>query len=133
MFKGLAGFGSLLKHAQEIGGRMKGVTEELRVRRAVGSAGGGMVEIEVNGLMEVLRCTIDPQLVAQGDRELIEDLVAAAVNQAIANGKQLHAQVLKELTGDISLPGMEQALEKFLGTSLGGQDEEGPSPEEPPR
>ena len=51
-----------------------------------------MVEIEINGLLEVLRCRIDPQLIAQGDRELIEDLVAAAVNQAVAKGKQLHAE-----------------------------------------
>ncbi len=133
MFKGLAGFGSLLKHAQQLGGRMQGITEELRVRRAVGSAGGGMVEVEVNGLMEVLRCKIDPQLVEQRDRELIEDLTASAVNQAIAKGKQLHAEVLRELTGDISLPGVEQALAKFLGTPPQGEDDEATPDEEPPR
>ena len=61
-----------------------------------------MVEIEVNGLLEVLRCRIDPQLFAQGDRELIEDLVVAAVNQAIAKGKQLHADGAEsDLTGGL--------------------------------
>ena len=63
------------------------ITEEMKKRRVTGTAGGGMVEIEVNGLMEVLRCRIDPQLFAQNDRELIEDLVVAAVNQAIAQGQ----------------------------------------------
>ena len=64
----------------------------MKNRRATGTAGGGMVEIEVNGLLEVLRCRIDPQLFAQGDRELVEDLVVAAMNQAVAKGKQLHAE-----------------------------------------
>ena len=50
---------------------------------------------------------------AQGDRELIEDLVVAAVNQAMAKGKQLHAEALKELTGGLQLPGLHEALEKL--------------------
>ena len=87
MFKGIANFGALLKQAQQLGGQMGQLTEEMRKRRVTGTAGGGMVEIEVNGLMEVLRCRIDPQLFAQNDRELIEDLVVAAVNQAISKGK----------------------------------------------
>ena len=115
MFKGLVGLGSLLKQAQQISGRMQGLGEELKKRRATGSAGGGMVEIEVNGLMEVLRCHIDQELIAGGDRELIEDLVATAVNQAIAKGKQLHGEAMKELTGGLNVPGLDDALGKFLG------------------
>ena len=115
MFKGLVGLGSLLKQAQQISGRMQGLGEELKKRRATGSAGGGMVEIEVNGLMEVLRCSIDQTLIAGGDRELIEDLVATAVNQAVAKGKQLHGEAVKELTGGLNLPGLDDALGKYLG------------------
>jgi len=117
VFKELANLGALLRHAQEIGGRMQGLTEELRNRRATGSAGGGMVEIEVNGLVEVLRCRIDPKLLAQGDQELIEDLVLTAVNQAIVKAKELHAETVRALTGGIQVPGLEQAMAKFLGTS----------------
>lgn len=119
MFKGLAGLGSMLKQAQQISGRMQGLAGELKKRHATGSAGGGMVEIEVNGLMEVLRCHIDQGLVAGGDRELIEDLVATAVNQAIAKGKQLHAEAVKELTGGINVPGLDDALGKFFGQGEG--------------
>ena len=115
MFKGLVGLGSLLKQAQQISGRMQGLGEELKKRRATGSAGGGMVEIEVNGLMEVLRCHIDQELIAGGDRELIEDLVATAINQAVAKGKQLHGEAMKELTGGLNVPGLDDALGKFLG------------------
>jgi len=117
VFKGLAGLGSLLKQAQEISGRMKGLNDELRTRRASGSAGGGMVEVEVNGVLEVLKCRIDPALVDQGDRELIEDLVTTAVNQALLKGKELHAEALKSMTGGLDVPGLEEALGKMLGES----------------
>jgi len=115
VLKGLGNLGSLLKQAQQISGRMQGLSEELRTRRATASAGGGLVEVEVNGLLEVLRCRIDPQLVQQGDRELIEDLVTTAVNQALVKGKQLHGEALKSMTGDLDVPGLEEALGKFLG------------------
>ena len=121
MFKGLAGLGSLLKHAQEIGGRLQGLNEELRKKRATGSAGGGMVEVEVNGLMEVLDCRIDQSLVDQADRELLEDLMATAINQAVAKSRELHAEAMKEMTGGLEIPGMDEALNKMLG---GGQPPE---------
>ena len=119
MFKGLANLGSLLKHAQQIGGQMGQITEEMRKRRVTGAAGGGMVEIEVNGLMEVLRCRIDPQLIAGNDCELLEDLVTAAVNQAIAKGKQMHADTVRDLTGNLPLPdGFHEAMAKLTGSAV---------------
>jgi DNA-binding YbaB/EbfC family protein len=105
----------LLKHAQEIGGRLQGLNEELRKKRATGSAGGGMVEVEVNGLMEVLDCRIDQSLVDQADRELLEDLMATAVNQAVAKSRELHAEAMKSMTGGMEIPGMDEALNKMLG------------------
>ena len=117
MFKGISNLAALLKQASQISSHMGQITEAMKNRRVVGTSGGGMVEIEVNGLMEVLRCRIDPQLLAQGDGELLEDLVTAAVNQAITKGKQMHAETMKELTGGIPLPGnIQEALEKFTGT-----------------
>jgi DNA-binding YbaB/EbfC family protein len=116
MFKGISNIGSLLKHAQEIGGQMNKLPDELRTRRVVGSAGGGMVEIEANGVLEILRCKIDPSVLTGGDGEFLEDLIVAAVNQAISKGKQMHAEAVRDLTGGISLPGMNEAMEKFMGT-----------------
>ena len=112
MFKGLGNLASIMKQAQQIGGQMQQLGERLKEMRATGAAGGDMVEVEVNGALEVLRCRIDPELVAQGDRELIEDLIAAAVNQAIAKGKQLHTEAMKDLTGGLELPGLQDALAK---------------------
>ncbi len=119
MFKGISNLAALIKQASQISSHMGQITEAMKNHRVVGSSGGGMVEIEVNGLMEVLRCHIDPQLMAQGDRELLEDLVTAAVNQAIAKGKQMHADTMKELTGGIPLPiSIQEALEKFTGSEM---------------
>jgi DNA-binding YbaB/EbfC family protein len=115
MFKGIGNFASMIKQAQEIGSRMQGMADELRTRKATGAAGGGLVEIEVNGLSEVLKCRIDPSLLGQNDRELLEDLVAAAVNQAMDKAKQLHADALKGLTGNLDLPGLEEAMGKLTG------------------
>jgi DNA-binding YbaB/EbfC family protein len=116
VFKELANIGELIKHARQIGGQVGQLTEEMRKRHVTGTAGGGMVEIELNGLIEVLRCRIDPQLLAQNDRELIEDLVVAAVNQAVVKGKQMHADALRDLTGGLPLPGgFHEALAQFTG------------------
>jgi DNA-binding YbaB/EbfC family protein len=115
VFGSLGNLGTLLKQARQIEGRLAGVGDELRSQKATGTAGGGLVELEVNGLEEVLRCKIDPSLIAQGDRELIEDLVCAAANQAIAKAKQLHADAMKNLAGGFNVPGLDEALAKLSG------------------
>jgi DNA-binding YbaB/EbfC family protein len=113
LFKGLGNLASMLKQAQQISGRMQELSDELKSKRAVGTAGGDLVQVEVNGLSEVLRCRIDPSLVQQGDTELLEDLVTAAVNQALGKVKDLNAEAMKSLAGKIDLPGLEDALGKL--------------------
>jgi len=113
MLKGLSNLGSIIKQAQQLGGQMQGLGEKLKERRASGAAGGGLVEVEINGLLEILECKIDPSLVDGGDREMIEDLVAAAVNQAIVKGKQLHAEAMQEMTSGMQLPGLQEMMEKM--------------------
>lgn len=118
MFKGLgnlANIGSLLKQAQQMGGKLKQVAEELKAKRAEGTAGGGLVTIEVNGLGEVLSCRVDPSLVTSGDRELLEDLVPGAVNAAQAKAKQLHAEAMKSMTEGFDMPGLGDMLSQLSG------------------
>lgn len=122
MFGALGNLGSLLKQARQIEGRLAGVGDELRGRRAVGTAGGGLVEIEANGLEEILGCRIDPSLFANGDRELVEDLVCAAANQAIVRAKQLHAEAMKGLASGLSVPGLDEALAKLAGGAPGTEE-----------
>ena len=119
MFDGLKNIGAILKQAQQLGGQLGQMTEEMRNRRVSGSAGGGMVEIEINGLMEVVGCRIDSQLIAQNDKELLEDMVSAAMNQAISKGKQMHAEAVRDMTGGLPLPGaFNDALAKFSGIDV---------------
>jgi len=115
VFKGLGNLGSLLKQAQEIGSRMKAINEELRGRRVSGSAGGGLVEVEVNGVLEVLNCRIDASLMSQGDRELIEDLLTSAVNQALTKAKQLHTEAMRSAAGGMDMPGLQETMQKLMG------------------
>ncbi len=115
MFKGITDFASMLKQAQEMGGKMKDFSDQMRNQRVSGNAGGGMVEAEVNGLGEVIRVKIDPQLVTRGDREMIEDLIPAAINQAVAKSQELRMKAMQSMTGELNVPGLQEALSKFTG------------------
>jgi hypothetical protein len=122
MFKGLGdlvNLGAMLKQAQEMGSKLQKVNEELKERRASGSAAGGLVTIEVNGVGEILTCRIDPSLDANTDRELLEDLLPAAVNDALAKSRQMHADAMKSLAGGMNLPGLDSALAELTGGDPG--------------
>jgi nucleoid-associated protein EbfC len=118
----LANLGSLMKQAQEIGGRMQAMQEELRAKRATGAAGGGLVEVEVNGLAEVLAVRIDPTLVEKQDREMIEDLLPAAFNAAQQKAKQMHAEAMQAIAGGLPLGNLQDALSQMSsGETEGGE------------
>jgi len=113
MFEGLgnlANIGNIMKQAQEMGGKMQQLTEELKVKRVVGNAGAGLVEVEANGLGEVLAVRIDPSLFEKQDRELLEDLLPAAFNAAKQKAQELHAEQMQSLTGGLNIPGLSDAL-----------------------
>ena len=114
MFQEMSNLASLLRSAGEIRRKMESIAEELRGKRVTGTAGGGMVEVEANGLGEVLKVKIEPALVERGEREMIEDLLPAAVNQALAKSKELHVNLTKSATEGLSVPGLEEALSKFM-------------------
>lgn len=115
MFGQLGNLASLMKQAQQIGGKLEGMSVELKSRRATGHAGGGMVEVEVNGLQEILRCKIDPKLLREEDRELLEDLLVGATNDALVKARQLHAEAMQSLAGGMNLPGLQEAMAGLTG------------------
>ena len=123
MFKSLgnlANIGSLMKQAQEMGGRMQALQDELKTKRATGNSGGGLVEVEVNGLGDALAVRIDPSLFEKGEREMIEDLLPAAINAAQAKAKQMHAEAMQSLAGGLQIPGLSDALQQLGGGDIGG-------------
>ena len=115
MFKTIAGLTSLMRQASQIGDRMQEVQQRLRDRRETGAAGGGLVQVEVNGMGEVLRLTIDPLLVERGERDVLEDLIPAALNEALAKAREAHAELMRELAGGLQIPGLDAALAQFTG------------------
>ena len=120
MFKGLgnlANIGALVKQAQEMGGKMQAIQEELKTKKATGAAGGGLVEVDVNGLSEVLAVRIEPSLVEKGEREMIEDLLPAAFNAAQAKAKQIHAEALQGLAGGLPMGGFADILSQLPGAN----------------
>jgi nucleoid-associated protein EbfC len=119
----LANIGNLMKQAQEMSGRMQALQEQLKTKRTTGAAGGGMVEVDVNGLGEVLAVRIEAALVDKGEREMIEDLLPAAINAAQTKAKQLHAEAMQSLAGELPIAGLSEALMQ-LG---GGEPESGNS------
>ena len=124
MFKGLGNLASLMKQASQMSGRMQEVTEQLRNHREVGEAGGGMVQIEVNGAGETLDVRIDETLIENGDKDVLEDLLQAAFNQASAKAKTRHMEAMKDLTGGVTLPGMDDAMSQLFGGGGGGGGED---------
>ena len=99
-----------MKQAQEMSSRMQALQEELKSRRATGSSGGGLVEVDVNGLAEALAVRIDPTLFEKQDREMLEDLLPAAFNAAQQKAKQMHTEAMQSITGGINLPGLQEAM-----------------------
>jgi len=83
------GLGGLMQQAMEMQKQVKEAQRRAATRRVTGEAGGGLVRVTVNGHQEVLEVTIDPVVVNAQELEMLQDLVVAATNAAIANAKQL--------------------------------------------
>ena len=110
MFKSLGNMASMMKQAREMGGRIEEMNKRLSEECIQGSSGAGMVTVEMNGLGDVLKISIEPDLVDKGERELIEDLVRAAVNETREKTKAFHAQMTQEMTAGLEIPGLQEAL-----------------------
>ncbi|MHC4876054.1 MAG: YbaB/EbfC family nucleoid-associated protein [Planctomycetota bacterium] len=120
MFKGLGDIASMMKQAKEMQGRMAEMQENLTQLRITGSSGGGMVVIETNGKQDVLGCTIDQTLIDGGDREMLEDLIVSAMNDAVNKSRAAAAEAMQEAAGGLNLPGMDDAMSQLgLGPNGG--------------
>jgi nucleoid-associated protein EbfC len=106
----LANLPALIKQAQEMGGKLQQINAELKTKKVTGAAGGGLVEVDANGLGEAIAVRIDPSLIEKQDRELLEDLLPAAFNAAQQKAKELHAQSMQSIAGGMNLPGLSDAL-----------------------
>jgi DNA-binding YbaB/EbfC family protein len=102
MMKG--GLGNLMKQAQKMQADMQRVQEELANMEITGQAGGGMVKVVMTGRHDLKRVSIDDSLMSD-DKEMLEDLVAAAVNDAVRQLEQVSQERMSGLTAGMNLPG----------------------------
>lgn len=100
------GLGNMMKQAQQMQRRMAQLQEELETRQVEATAGGGMVTAVVNGKQQLLSLKIDPSAVDPEDVEMLQDLVTAAVNEAIKQSQKLAQEEMGKLTGGLSIPGL---------------------------
>jgi nucleoid-associated protein EbfC len=103
---GKGGLGDMMKQVQQMQEKMAQIQQELESAQVEGSAGGGVVKVVTNGKNEIIKITIDPEVVNKDDVEMLQDLVLAAVNQAHEKAQELQAQRMSSLTGGLNIPGL---------------------------
>jgi DNA-binding YbaB/EbfC family protein len=96
----------ILKQAQAMQAKLAEMQAEAEKRTVEASAGGGMVTAAVNGKLELLSVRIEPQVLDSGDREMLQDLIVAAVNEAIRKAQQMMAEAMSRVTGGLKIPGL---------------------------
>ena len=96
--------GDMMKQARELQGKMEQLQTELETLEVQGSAGGGMVNVTMTGKGEVVKVAIDPSLMKENEREILEDLIVAASADAKGKAERAAQDKMKELTGGLQLP-----------------------------
>ena len=96
----------LMKQAQQMQKRMLEIREELANQTVEATVGGGMVTAVVNGQQELVSLRITPEIVDPDDTEMLEDLVVAAVNEALQQSQELMSDEMSKLTGNFKIPGL---------------------------
>lgn len=100
------GLGNIMKQAQQMQRRMAELQEELENKQVEASAGGGMVTAVVTGKQHLVGLKIDPTAVDPEDVEMLQDLITAAVNEAIKQSQQMAQEEMSKLTGGMNIPGL---------------------------
>jgi DNA-binding YbaB/EbfC family protein len=100
------GMGNLARMAQQMQAGIERVQAELATATVEGSAGGGALRVVVTGKQEVVSVTIDPEVATAGDVDILQDLIVAAMNDALREARELAEQKLGAVTGGMRLPGL---------------------------
>jgi DNA-binding YbaB/EbfC family protein len=95
-----------LKQAQDMQARMAKIQEELASKTVEGSAGGGMVQVTVNGQFNVTAVKIEASVINAAEKDMLEDLVLAAVNDGVRKARDLVSSEMSKITGGLKIPGL---------------------------
>ena len=102
----MKGLGNIVKQAQQLQSKMAELQAELAHRTVEASAGGGMVNVVVNGQQELVSLVIDPEVVSPDDVEMLQDLILAAINEGVKRSREMVQSEMTKLTGGLSIPGI---------------------------
>jgi len=102
----MKGMGNMMKEAQKLQARMLKMQEELAEKTVESAVGGGMVKVVANGRNQVVSIRIEKEVVNPEDVEMLQDLILAAVNDALTKSQEMVAAQMSKLTGGLNLPGL---------------------------
>ena len=98
--------GNIMKQAKKMQEKMGRLQEELETKTIEAQAGGGMVRVVVNGKFEVVSLKIEKEVVNPEDVEMLQDLIAAAVNEGIRKAQEMASSEMAKITGGLGIPGL---------------------------
>ncbi len=102
----MKGMGNMMKQAQKLQSKMVKLQEELGERTVEATAGGGMVTVVANGKQQVVSVTLEKEVVDPDDIDMLQDLILAATNDALAKSQEMVSKEMSKLTGGMNIPGM---------------------------
>ena len=102
----MKGMANMMKQAQQLQAKMMKMQEALAEKTVESSAGGGMVKVVANGRQQILSIQIEKEVVDPDDVEMLQDLVMAAVNDALGKAQEMVSSEMSKLTGGMSIPGL---------------------------
>jgi len=104
--KGMPNMGQILKQAQQMQSRMAKMQVELEDKTVEASAGGGMVAVVANGKQEILSINIEPEVIDPDDIEMLQDLIMAAINDALLKARTMVNDEMGKVTQGMNIPGL---------------------------
>jgi DNA-binding YbaB/EbfC family protein len=103
---GMANMGKMMKQVQKMQKEMARMQEELKDKTVEATAGGGVIKVVANGKQEILSIEISPEAVDPEDVEMLQDLVLAAVNEALQKSQEMVQSEMQKITGGLNIPGL---------------------------
>lgn len=103
---GMGNIGNMMKQAQKLQAKMVQMQAELADKTVEATAGGGMVKVVANGKQQILSLSIEKEVVDPEDVEMLQDLITAAVNDALAKSQEMVSSQMSKITGGMNIPGL---------------------------
>ena len=102
----MKGMANMMKQAQKLQAKMMKLQEEMAEKTVESTAGGGMVKVVANGRQQIVSIQIEKEVVDPDDVEMLQDLILAAVNDALTNSQEMMTAEMSKLTGGMNIPGL---------------------------